>query len=341
MDTGSVQSANDVNTAKDHTMQYRKMGRTGLKVSAICLGTMTMGWSSDEPTSHAILDAAVDAGVNFIDTADIYSRWIAGNKGGESETIIGQWLKGKDRRSVVIATKVRGRMWDGVNGEGLSRSHIMHAVEDSLRRLQTDYIDLYQTHFPDDSTPIDETLRALDDLVTQGKVRYIGASNYPAWKLMKSLWSADTHGTARFDCLQPNHSLLHRAEWERELEAVCESEGIGVIPYSPLAAGFLTGKYTRESGKNVDTTRAESGLINELINNPKAFDVLEAAQTIAGDHGVSVAHVALAWQLARPAITSSIIGARTVQQLQDVVGASDLTLTHEQITTLNQISAGF
>ena len=226
-------------------MQYRRMGRTGLKVSALCLGTMTFGWSADEAASFAIMDAAVDAGINFFDTADIYSYWIAGNRGGESETIIGNWLKNRDRRQLVIATKVRGPMWEGVNGQGLSRAHIVQAVEDSLRRLQTDYIDLYQVHYPDDETPLDETLAALDDLVRSGKVRYLGASNYPAWLLMKALWTSDAHAWARFDCIQPHHSLLHRQEFERELQAACVDQGIGVIPYSPLAAGFLTGKYRR------------------------------------------------------------------------------------------------
>jgi len=321
-------------------MLYRKLGRTGLKVSALCLGTMTFGWSADEATSHAILDAAVDAGINFIDTADIYSRWAEGNKGGESETIIGTWLKQKDRRSIVVATKARGIMWPGPNGEGLSRAHIMQAVDDSLRRLQTDYIDLYQVHYPDDETPLDETLSALDDLVRSGKVRYVGASNYPAWLLMKSLWVSDQHGYARFDCLQPHHSLLHRQEWERELQAACVDQGIGVIPYSPLAAGFLTGKYKRHNHE-ADTTRAGGSLIKQLLADERAFDVLEEAERIATDHGVPVAQVALAWQLSLPGITSPIIGARKVEQLMEVAGAVDMALAPDEIERLNAISSDY
>ena len=234
-------------------MHYTTLGRTGLKVSRLCLGAMTFGWSADEPTSHRILDAALDTGINFVDTADIYSSWVEGNRGGESETIIGSWLKGRARRSVIIATKARGRMWDGPNGEGLSRVHLLQAVEDSLRRLQTDYIDLYQVHWPDDQTPLEETLSALDSLVRAGKVRYIGASNYPAWLLCKTLWVSDVHHLARFDCLQPHYSLFNRAEFERELQPLCLDQGIGVIPYSPLAAGFLTGKYRRDRD-SADTT---------------------------------------------------------------------------------------
>ncbi|RMF77204.1 MAG: aldo/keto reductase [Chloroflexi bacterium] len=321
-------------------MDYVKLGRTGLKVSPLCLGTMTFGWSADEATSFAIMDAALDAGINFFDTADVYSSWIEGNAGGESETIIGKWLQNRARREVIIATKVRGAMWAGPNGEGLSRHHIMLAVEDSLRRLQTDYIDLYQTHFPDDETPLDETLRALDDLVKQGKVRYIGASNYPAWLLTKSLWVSDVNHLVRFDCLQPHYSLLHRAEFERELQAVCRDQHIAVIPYSPLAAGFLTGKYQRGS-KNVDTTRSASSLIQQLTGDEQAFKVLDAATQIANTHGVPVAQIALAWLLANPVITSPIIGARTVEQLTAVIGAVDVQLTADEIDTLTGLSDGF
>ncbi len=228
-------------------MDYRNLGRTGLKVSELCLGTMQWGWTADEETSFEVMDAFVEAGGNFIDTADVYSRWVEGNPGGVSETIIGRWMKARgNRRQIVLATKVRGRMWDGPNGEGLSRGHIMAAVEDSLRRLDTDTIDLYQTHLYDADTPIDETMRALDDLVHQGKVRYVGCSNYPAWRLAKALWASDKQGLARYDSIQPHYSLVHRAEFERGLKALCEEENIGVIPYSPLAGGFLTGKYRRD-----------------------------------------------------------------------------------------------
>ncbi len=321
-------------------MQYKNLGRTGLKVSRICLGTMNFGWSADEATSFTIMDAAFEAGINFLDTADVYSRWVEGNPGGVSEQIIGNWLKTRSRRDVIVATKVRGRMWDGPNGEGLSRAHIIQAAEDSLRRLQTDYIDLYQTHWPDAETPLEETLSALDSLVQSGKVRYIGASNYPAWKLTKSLWVSDVRRLARFESLQPHYSLLHRSEFELELTEVCSDQDIGVIPYSPLAAGFLTGKYTREN-KQPDTTRAEGGLIQKLVNDEKAYQVMDEVNRIAAAHHGSAAHVALAWQLHQPVITSSIIGARTIDQLNELVGAVDLHLTTEEIETLNKVSEGF
>ena len=321
-------------------MQYQSLGRTGLQVSRLCLGTMTFGWSADEKTSHAIMDAAFDAGINFLDTADIYSRWVEGNPGGVSEQMIGTWLKTKNRREVIVATKVRGPMWAGPNGDGLTRHHIVHAVEDSLRRLDTDYIDLYQTHFPDERTPLDETLRALDDLVRAGKVLYVGASNYPAWLLMKSLWVSDVKNICRYDTLQPHYSMFHRAEYERELAATCVDQEIGVIPYSPLAAGFLTGKYTREN-READTTRADGDLIKRLVSDDRAFDALDKLRDIAGGHGVPVAQVALAWLLEQPAITSPIIGARTVAQLKEVAGATEVKLSTEEIAILDEATQGY
>lgn len=316
------------------------LGRTGIKVSRLCLGTMTFGWSADEKTSFAIMDAALEAEINFFDTADIYSRWIEGNSGGESEVIIGKWMKDKPRHELVIATKVRGRMWNGPNGEGLSRQHIMKAVEDSLRRLQTDYIDLYQTHWPDDETSLEETLSALDSLVQSGKVRYIGASNYPPWLLMKSLWVSDVRQLVRYDCIQPHYSLFHRSEYERELAAVCADQKIGVIPYSPLAAGFATGKYTREN-RSPDSTRANSSLIRRLIDNVDAYDALDALVEIAREHQCPPAHVALAWQLAKPTITAPIIGARTVEQLQELIGAVELSLSPQQVEKLDAATTMF
>ncbi|MCB0013821.1 MAG: aldo/keto reductase, partial [Anaerolineales bacterium] len=213
-------------------MEFRRLGRTGLKVSSICLGTMQFGWSADKETSFAVMDEAIELGCNFFDTADVYSRWVPGNPGGVSETIIGEWLAQTSlpRHKLVLATKLRGQMGDGPNDQGLSRQHIMQAVEDSLRRLQTDYIDLYQVHSPDAETPLDETLRAMDDLVRSGKVRYIGCSNYPAWLLMKATWISDVQNLVRFDSMQPHYNLVHRAEFERELQAVAREEGIGVIP---------------------------------------------------------------------------------------------------------------
>jgi len=321
-------------------MEYARMGRTGLKVSRLCLGTMTFGWSADQAESFAMMDEAFESGINFFDTADIYSFWIEGNRGGESEAIIGAWLKGKPRHELVIASKCRGRMWDGPNGQGLARGHILKACEDSLRRLQTDYIDLYQVHYPDEETPLDETLRALDDLVRAGKARYVGCSNYPAWLLMKALWVSDSLGLARFDCLQPHYSLFHRAEYERELAAACADQQVGVIPYSPLAAGFATGKYRRED-RNPNTTRRSSGLISKLIDDEAAYKALDVLAEIGQAHSASVAHVALAWLLAKPTVTSPIIGARTVGQLREVVGAVSVKLSAHDVARIDAATSQY
>ena len=318
-------------------MEYRNLGRTGLKVSELCLGTMQWGWTADEPTSFAVMDAFVAAGGNFIDTADIYSRWAEGNPGGVSEEIIGRWMKERgNRRQIVLATKVRGVMWDGPNGEGLSRGHIMAAVEDSLRRLQTDHIDLYQTHWYDADTPIDETMRALDDLVRQGKVRYAGCSNYPAWRLAKALWASDTLNLARYDSIQPHYNIAYRAEFERELKPLCQEEGIGVIPYSPLAGGFLTGKYRRDEPAP-DSARASA--VQRRYLNDKGFTILEALEKLGQARGKSIAQMALAWQLSQPVITSPIIGANSVEQLNDSLGAVGLRLTAEEMKVLDAVSA--
>lgn len=315
-------------------MEYRQVGRTGLRVSALCLGSMQFGWTADEALSFRILSAAVDAGINFIDTADVYSRWVPGNPGGVSETIIGKWLKqsGIPRESLVIATKVRGRMGVGPNDEGLSRQHILQAVEASLRRLQLDYIDLYQTHSFDPAVPIEETLTALDDLVRQGKVRYVGCSNYPAWRLMQALWASERLGLARFDCLQPHYSLVRRAEFERELQEVCAAYGIGVIPYSPLGGGFLSGKYRRDQAE-VDSQRNVSRHFSE-----RNWALLNLMESIANAYARSVSHVALAWLLRNPQVTSPIIGPRTLEQLTDNLGALGFVLSEEDTAQLNEAS---
>lgn len=318
-------------------MDYRHLGRTGLKVSELCLGTMQWGWTADEATSFAVMDAFVEAGGTFIDTADIYSRWVPGNPGGVSEEIIGRWMQARgNRRQIVLATKVRGVMWPGPNGEGLSRGHIMAAAEDSLRRLQTDVIDLYQTHWFDAATPIEETLRALDDLVRQGKVRYVGCSNYPAWRLAKALWASDKLHLARYDTLQPHYSLAHRAEFERELKPLCEEEGIGVIPYSPLAGGFLTGKYRR--GQETPAT-PRAGSIQQRYLNDKGYSVVEALEKLGQARGKSIAQMALAWQLSQPVITSPIIGANSVEQLHESLGAVGLRLDESEMKALDAVSA--
>lgn len=317
-------------------MEYRKLGRTGLKVSELCMGSMQFGWTADEGTSFVVLDKAFEAGINFIDTANVYSRWVEGNPGGVSETIIGKWMKSRarSRDQLVIATKVRGKMGDGPNDEGLSRAHILRMVEDSLRRLQTDYIDLYQTHSPDPNTPIDETLGALDTLVRQGKVRYIGCSNYTAWQLMEALWTSDRLGLARFDCLQPHYNLVRRREFEQELAAVCDKFGVGVIPYSPLAGGFLTGKYQR------DHTDAGSARNVSRYYTEQNWALLDLMAEIGGElGGKSTSQVALAWLLSQNVITSPIIGPRSLEQLDDNLGAVGLRLEDPVMQRLEQATS--
>lgn len=317
-------------------MDYRKLGRTGLKVSELCLGTMTFRWTATEDESYRILDKAWDAGINFLDTADVYSRWAEGNPGGVAEEIIGKWLKSKPRDQIVIATKVRGRMWDGPNGEGLSRQHIMLAVEASLRRLGIEAIDLYQVHHPDWDTPLEETLRALDDLVQQGKVRYIGASNYKAWLLMKSLWASDSHGYARYDSIQPHFHLLNRKEVEPELAAVCLDQGIGMIPYSPLAGGFLTGKYTRDEIPEGSRGSGDNRMSRYM--NETGWAVLATLQELGEAHGKTVAQMALAWQLSLPFVTSPIVGASSAMQLDESLGAVGLRLSEEEMQKLDDVT---
>ncbi len=318
-------------------MEYRNLGRTGLKVSPLCMGTMQFGWSVNMAGSKRILSHSFEAGLNFIDTADIYSKWVERNEGGVSEEIVGRWrIQARiPRDRLVIATKVRGRMGEEPNAEGLSRVHLMNAVEASLRRLQTDYIDLYQLHWPDDETPIEETLRALDDLVRVGKVRYLGVSNFKAWELMRALWTSDRLNLTRFDVLQPHYNLVERDEFERELRAVCDTYGLGVIPYSPLAGGFLTGKYRR--GKQLPESRRAEGRRHLMTDGN--FELLGAMDTIAKDLNASLSQVALAWLLADPVVTSPIIGATSTGQLDENLGALLLKLTPEQHQRLKDLTA--
>ena len=318
-------------------MDYRNLGRTGLKVSELCLGTMQWGWTASEEAGRQVMDAFVEAGGNFVDTADVYSRWAEGNPGGVSEQIIGRWMQDRGNRDqIVLATKVRGRMWDGPNGEGLSRAHIVKACEDSLRRLQTDYIDLYQTHFFDADTPIEETMETLDLLVRQGKVRYVGCSNYPAWRLVHSLWAADKGNWVRYDSLQPHYNLVHRGEFERELRDVCVSFGLGVIPYSPLAAGFLTGKYRR--GQPLpESARADN--VQRRYMNEQGFAAVDKLEEVGSGHDTTIAQTAIAWVLANPAVTSAIIGANSVAQLEDTVKGADVALSAEDKAALDVVTA--
>jgi aryl-alcohol dehydrogenase-like predicted oxidoreductase len=317
-------------------MQTRQLGRTDLNVSNLCLGTMQFGWTTDEASSFAVMDAFVEAGGNFIDTADIYSRWSRGNPGGVSEEIIGRWMKARGNRDrVVIATKVRGPMWDGADGEGLSRAHITRGVEESLRRLQVDTIDLYQCHWPDEQTPIAETLTVFGELISAGKVRYVGASNFDAELLEQALRLAHGGTMARFETLQPHHNLVHRSEYERDLMALCARERIGVIPYSPLAAGFLTGKYRK--GQPLPKSQ-RAGRAKEYMT-AQGFAVVDALEAIARGRGTTIPAVALAWQLKRDAVTAPIIGANTPDQLADLLPAADLRLSGDDIASLDAVSA--
>jgi aryl-alcohol dehydrogenase-like predicted oxidoreductase len=318
-------------------MLMRKLGRTGLKVAALCLGGNTFGWTTDQPASEAVLDAYLDQGGNFVDTADVYSRWVPGHAGGESETALGTWMSArKNRQRVIIATKVMGPMGPGPNDFGLSRTHIMEGVEASLRRLQTDYIDLYQAHWDDRETPLDETLRAFDDLVRQGKVRYIGASNYVAWRLARALWESDRRAFVRYESIQPKYNLVVRDEYERELEPLCLEQQIGVIPYSSLASGFLSGKY--RAGKDLPTTARASGVQKSYMND-RGFAVLTAVEKVATKVGATPAQVALSWMVHRPGITAPIASATSVAQLEEILGAVDLKLDEESTKLLHEASA--
>jgi aryl-alcohol dehydrogenase-like predicted oxidoreductase len=298
---------------------------------------MQFGWTADEALSFQILSRAYEAGIYFIDTADIYSRWVPGNPGGVAESIIGRWMKQKriPRDRLVIATKVRGKMGDGPEDEGLSRAHIFKAVEGSLRRLGCEYIDLYQTHWYDENVAIEETLAALTELVQQGKVRFIGCSNYPAWRLTEAIWAARLNNLARYDSLQPHYNLVHRAEFERELAEVCRVYEIGVIPYSPLAGGFLTGKYRREG---VQPASARLGGAQRYFSE-RNWALLEKMEQLGRERGgATISQVALAWMLADPLISSPIIGPRSLEQLEDNLGAAGLGLSAAEKAALDLAS---
>ncbi|MDF2718098.1 MAG: aldo/keto reductase [Paenibacillus sp.] len=312
-------------------MKTRYMGRTGLRVSELCLGTMTFGGAADERESFSIMDRYAAQGGNFLDTADVYGR-------GRSEEIVGAWLKGRRREDFVVATKVRGAMGDGPNDIGLSRKHIRAAVKDSLNRLGTDYIDLYQVHAWDPATPLEETLGTLNDLVREGLVRYLGASNYRAWQLMKANGISRGRGWETFVCLQPQYSLLCRAT-EYELLPLCASEGIGVIPWSPLRGGWLSGKFRRDMEKPPENTRVgNSPDLWSKWNTDTTWAILDTVRDIAEETGKTPAQVSLNWLLARQEMTAPIIGARNVEQLEDNLGATGWALAAEQLDRLNRVS---
>jgi 1-deoxyxylulose-5-phosphate synthase len=305
-------------------MRHVRLGRTGLSVSRLCLGTMTFGVQCNEAASIAILDRAAAGGITFLDTADVYPLGGGLDTVGRTEEILGRWLQGR-RSDFVIATKCVGAMsarpWD----RGSSRKHILDAIEGSLRRLSTDYVDLYQLHHPDPETPIDETLRALDDVVRSGKARYVGCSNFHAYQVARALGRSEAEGVVRFDSVQPRYNLLFR-QVERELLPLCQEEGIGVIPYNPLAGGFLSGKHRRETGPTAGTRftlGSAARIYGERYWHDREFATVEALRSLAEEAGTSLARLAVAWVLAHPAITAPIIGASRPEQLDDILPAAE------------------
>jgi aryl-alcohol dehydrogenase-like predicted oxidoreductase len=314
-------------------MEKRRLGRSDLMVSSLCLGGNVFGWTADEATSFKVLDAYVDAGLNFIDTADVYSTWVPGHKGGESETIIGKWMKARGNRDrLVIATKVGSEM--GPNQKGLSKRYIRSAVEASLQRLQTDYIDLYQSHRDDLDTPQQETLGAYEELIRDGKVRAIGASNFTAARLKEALEISVELGLPRYESLQPKYNLSDRAEYEADLEPLCRREEIGVIPYYGLASGFLTGKYRSEAdfGKSVRGGRMAAYL------DDRGRRILAALDEVSARKNATPAQIALAWLMARPGITAPIASATSVEQIRDLVQATKVRLDKDDVAQLDQAS---
>ena len=314
-------------------MQKRKLGRSGLEVSSLAFGGNVFGWTADESTSMRLLDRFVDEGFNFIDTADMYSRWVPGNKGGESETIIGKWLKKSGKRDkVVIATKVGMEM--GPDKKGLSPAYIQRAVEDSLKRLQTDHIDLYQSHTDDADTPLADTLGAYDGLIKAGKVRAIGASNYSAERFEEALAVSKKHNLPRYESMQPNYNLYDRADFEAGLQKVCVRNDVGVISYFSLASGFLTGKYRSEA----DLAKGPRGQMVKKYLNDRGNRVLDALDSVAKETSSTPARVALAWLLAQPGITAPIASATSLPQLEDLFAATRLQLDPAKLERLDAAS---
>jgi aryl-alcohol dehydrogenase-like predicted oxidoreductase len=315
-------------------MQKRKLGRTGVEVPAIMLGGNVFGWTVNEADSFRLLDAAFDAGLNFIDTADVYSKWIPGHVGGESETILGKWFTRSGKRDqVFIATKVGMDMGDG--RQGLAPKYIAEAVEASLRRLQTDRIDLYQSHKDDEKTPLEDTLAAFDSLIEQGKVRFIGASNYTGARLREALETSKRNSLAEYATLQPHYNLVERENYETDLAPVVAEYGIGVIPYFSLAGGFLTGKYRSQADAQ---GKPRAGMAGKYLNS-RGYAVLEALDAVAGEYKSTPASVALAWLMAQPGITAPIASATSEKHLADLVAATELNLDPASYMRLSSASA--
>jgi aryl-alcohol dehydrogenase-like predicted oxidoreductase len=330
----------------------RRLGRTGLEVAPLCLGGNVFGWTADERASFAVLDAYVEAGGNYIDTSGSYSRWAPGNTGGESETIIGKWLKSRGSRSrMVIATKAFSATGPAPHERGLSRFNVMRSIEDSLRRLQTDYVDVFLSHYDDRETPQEETLRVYDELIQEGKVRYLGAGagagyihqlnpegparQHTAVRLMRALWISDKNNWPRYDAIEPEYNLFTRVIYEQDLEEVCQDRELGVITRSSLASGFLSGKY-RKGAAVPETQRAAE--VQKLYFNDRGFAILDELDRVAAEYGVTVPQIALAWIMARPSITAPIASATSVDQLREIVGAAEIRLDPGAIATLTRVS---
>lgn len=315
-------------------IETRQLGHSGIEVPTLTFGGNVFGWTVDQETSFSLLDALVEKGLWFIDTADVYSRWAPGNKGGESETIIGNWLKKTGKRDkIVLATKVGMEL--SPEKTGLSAKYIRQAVEDSLRRLQTDYIDLYQAHRDDDQTPLEETLKAFDDLIKEGKVRAIGASNYSADRLRQALKVSEENGLARYETLQPEYNLYDRQEYESGLEQVATGNGLGVINYYSLASGFLSGKYRRP--EDASKSKRGQGVVDKYLNE-RGLRILQALDDVSQARGITPTQVALAWQIVRPGITAPIVSATSLEQLNELVKAAQLRLNLDEVEKITQAS---
>jgi len=323
-------------------VRHVRFGRTGLRVSQLCLGTMTFGLQCDEAASRAILDRAAAGGITFLDTADVYPLGGTAETVGRTEEILGRWLKGR-RQNFIVATKGFGATGPNPWDVGLSRKHLLDAIDASLRRLGTDYVDLYQLHHPDPDTPVDETLGALDTIVTSGKARYVGCSNLPAWETARALGRSDVLRVARFASVQPRYNLLFR-QVERELFPLCAAEGLAVIPYNPLAGGFLSGKHKRETGPTTGTrftlgTAAKR--YQERYWREREFETVEELRGLAAEAGMSMTQLALAWVLANPVVTSPIVGASRAEQLDDVVAIAGKTLDAGLKARLDELTAEY
>ena len=317
-------------------MEYKRLGSTGIKISPIILGTMQFGWRINEEESFKVMDKAIELGINCFDTADIYSRWADNSYPGKSEEIIGQWLKDRGiRNDLVLATKLRGAMSDDINDKGLSRRHVHQAIAGSLKRLKTNWIDLYQIHSFDNDTEIEETLHALNLLVDEGLVNYLGASNVHAWQLVEAFWVSEKYGYARFETVQPPYSIIRRMLVEHQMYHVIKKYGIGVISYSPLAGGFLTERYSR-AGSLPDTPRSEGA--QKRYFTDKKWKIHEVVREIANTKDVKMTQIALAWILTKDFISAPIIGANSVEQLEENISALEIKLEENEIKRLDEIS---